>query len=332
MSTTTPKQWTSGFCAVGNPLDSHARCTKPSSAGKDCACMCHWEPNPIEVADETPASHEPGFYPDIAEADYHRDPTSLSHSGAKTLLKAPALFRHEQDNPPEFKKTFEFGTAAHSKVLGIGAEIRVIPANILAKNGATSTTEAKAFIDKARAEGAVPLKAADAQVVDDMADQLATHRLAMELLSEGQPEVSAYAPDPETGILRRCRIDWLGSAVLVDYKSAVSADPLAFARTAKDYGYHCQAAWYRDVAADLGHAAEAFAFIVQEKTAPYLVTVVELKPSAVALGRERNRRALEIYRDCLDAGTWPGYVPDTEFARVDLPNYAYTDHEVETAA
>jgi hypothetical protein len=132
--------------------------------------------------------------------------------------------------------------------------------------------------------------------------------------------------------MRRCRFDWLGATVLTDYKSAASSDPFAFAKSAKDFGYHQQHPWYLDLARDLGHPAEAFAFIVQMKTAPYLVTVVELVPSAVALGRERNRRALEIYRDCLDAGVWPGYVPDTEFARIDLPAYAYNDHEVETAA
>jgi hypothetical protein len=293
---------------------------------------------PTPTATEPPAVEEeqaertPGFYPDVPEEDYHRDPASLSHSGAKTLLKAPALFRHEQDNPPEYKKVWDYGTAAHAKVLGIGAEVRTIPADILASNGAASTGEAKAFIATARKEGAIPLKAAEVQQIDDMADRLASHRLAMDLLADGQPEVSAYAPDPETGIMRRCRFDWLGPTVLSDYKTAATSDPAAFAKAALDFGYHQQHPWYLDLARDLGHPAEAFAFIVQMKTAPYLVTVIELKDPAVRLGRERNQQALQIYRDCVEADSWPGYVADTEFARVDLPTYAYYDHEVETAA
>lgn len=327
------RPYRSGFCSPSNPSDSHARC-KGAYDSKECSCMCHWEPEPTTTAEpaEEPSGREPGFYGDIAEEDYHRDPASLSHSGAKTLLKAPALFRHEQDNPPPFKKVFEFGSAAHAKVLGVGAEIRTIPADILASNGATSTKEAKAFIAQARKDGAIPLKAAEVQVIEDMADKLSEHTLAMELLSDGRPEVSAYAVDEETGILRRCRFDWLGASVVTDYKSATTADPLAFAKAAKDFGYHQQHAWYLDLARDLGHPAEAFAFIVQQKTPPYLVTVVELMPSAVALGRARNDEALQIYRACLDTDTWPGFIPDTEFARVDLPTYAYNTTEVETAA
>ncbi len=332
----TSRPYRSGFCSPSNPPDSHARCDGVY-AGAECSCFCHMAPTPVtgaapQPADEQLPAREPGFYDDVAEEIYHADRASLSHSGAKTLLKAPALFRHEQDNPPVYKKAWDYGTAAHAKVLGVGAEIRAIPASSLAKNGAASTTEAKAFIEKARKEGAIALKAAEVQQIDDMAEQLATHALASELLADGRPEVSAYAPDPETGIMRRCRFDWLGTTVLTDYKSAVSSEPNAFAKAAKDFGYHQQHPWYLDLARDLGHPAEAFAFIVQMKAAPYLVTVVELKEPAVRLGRERNRQALQIYRDCLDAGTWPGYVPDTEFARVDLPTYAYYDTEVETAA
>ncbi len=330
----TGRPYRSGFCAPSNPPDSHSRCAGVYDQS-ECSCLCHMAPTPAAspaVASATDGGRDPGFYDDVPEETYHADRASLSHSGAKTLLKAPALFRHEQDNPPVFKKAWDYGSAAHAKVLGVGAEVRAIPPSSLAKNGAASTTEAKAFIEQARKDGAIALKAAEVQQIDDMAEQLATHRLASELLSEGQPEVSAYAPDPETGILRRCRFDWLGTTVLTDYKSATSSEPNAFAKAAKDFGYHQQHAWYLDLARDLGHPAEAFAFIVQMKTAPYIVTVVELKDPAVRLGRERNHEALQIYRDCLDAGTWPGYVPDTEFARVDLPTYAYYDTEVETAA
>jgi hypothetical protein len=330
---TGPKPWTSGFCAVGNPPDSHARCNGATiNRGEqlDCVCECHWEVFEAEIVEDDPEPRRgvPGFYPDIDEELYHRDPSSLSHSGAKTLLKAPALFRWEQKHPV-YKKVFDFGTAAHKKVLGVGAEIRVIPSDILASNGATSTTEAKAFIAKARAEGAVALKAGEAKQIDNMANELANHSLAMELFAEGEAEVSAYAPDPETGIIRRCRFDWLAPTIAVDYKTAESADPAWFRRKAAEFGYHQQHPWYLDLAADLGHPAEAFVFIVQMKNPPYLVTAVELVHSAVARGRDLNRRALDLYRECVDTDTWPGFVPATEFARVDIPSWAYSDIEVE---
>jgi hypothetical protein len=164
-----------------------------------------------------------------------------------------------------------------------------------------------------------------------MADVLSSHALAMQLLSDGKPEVSAFALDEATGVLRRGRFDWLGSTILTDYKTAASAEPGAFAGSAAKFGYHMQAGWYLDLARDLGHPAEAFAFIVQEKEAPYLVSVIELDEAAVNRGRELNRRALEVFRDCTESNLWPGYVADGGFARVSLPRWAFYDNNQETA-
>jgi hypothetical protein len=268
---------------------------------------------------------DPGFYDDIPEREYHADRDSLSVSGAKVLLKAPALFRHQQENP-EHKDVFDFGSAAHALVLGAGMDsIYVTPLEEF------RTKEAKAEKAAAQSEGLAVVTPADWLVICDMADALSQHRLAMQLLSDGKPEVSAYALDEPTGVLRRGRFDWLGSTILTDYKTAASAEPSAFAGSAAKFGYHMQAAWYLDLAADLGHPAEAFAFIVQEKAAPYLVSVVVLDDAAVNRGRELNRQALEIFRDCHDSNLWPGYVTDSEYAVVDLPRWAYYDNEVQTA-
>lgn len=330
----TRKPWLSGHCGHDNPPEIHAQC-KGAAAGKgdtilECSCFCHMAPDPVPAAPLSDIG-VPGFHADIDEEAYHRDPSSLSHSGAKTLLKAPAIFRYEQQHPV-YKKVFEFGSAAHAKVLGVGVEVRVIPDDLLAKNGAASTTEAKAFIEDARAAGAVVLKPAEAQQIDDMADELSRHSFAMELFSEGQPEVSAYAPDKETGVMRRCRFDWLNPWTLVDYKALDSCDPDVFGWKAADYGYHIQHAWYLDMARELGHPADSFTFVIQMKRPPYLVTVVELKHRSVERGRELSRRALQIYRDCVEVDVWPGYVPETDFARVQIPERALKDYETEIAS
>lgn len=258
----------------------------------------------------------PGFYDDVPEGDYHADRESLSVSGAKTLLKAPALFKWQQENPVH-KDVFDFGSAAHALVLGVGMEsVYVSPLEDFRTNAA------KAEKAEAQRTGLSIITPADWLKVCDMADVLASHRLASQLLSDGRPEVSAYAPDEATGIMRRCRFDWLGPAILTDYKTAYSSEPSAFVKAAANFGYHMQAPWYLDLAADLGHPARAFAFIVQEKEPPYLVTVIELPPELVAVGRDRNRRALERFRDCTETDLWPGYVPDDTFAQPPAPRWA----------
>jgi len=38
-----------------------------------------------------------------------------------------------------------------------------------------------------------------------------------------------------------------------------------------------------------------------------LVNVIELIPDAVRIGRNRNSRAIDVYRACTETGDWPGY-------------------------
>jgi len=259
----------------------------------------------------------------LPEEDYYSNP-ALSASGAKLLLKAPALFRHRQDHP-KTSKAFDFGHAAHTKVLGVGKPAVAIPDEVLASNGAASTVAAKAFIAGARAAGQVPLKSDEVAQIDAMADQLASHTLAMRLLSEGEPEVSLFAQH-EAGVGVRGRLDWLSPRIVTDYKTSTSADPNVFARvTAPAYGYHISAANYLDLCAANDLDVAGFAFIVQEKEPPYLVEVIELDDEAIARGRELMSRAAEIFRDCTAAGTWPGYGRVDRWTTVSLPPWALRD-------
>lgn len=265
----------------------------------------------------------PSIVRGMPEADYFAHP-ALSASGAKLLLQAPALFQHERTNP-RTSRAFDYGHAAHTKVLGVGAETRVIPDDILGANGATSTKAAKDFIAQARADGAVPIKPDEAARIDAMADQLSSHTLAMRLLSEGEPEVSLFAEHP-AGVAVRGRLDWLGRRIVTDYKSTTCADPKWFARSAVPaYGYHVSAAHYLDLAAANDLDVAGFAFIVQEKNPPHLVEVIELDAFALDRGAQLMHRAAEIFRDCTESGLWPGYGRSDRWTTVSLPPWALSD-------
>ena len=261
---------------------------------------------------------QPGYVAEMPEDAYHADPVpggSLSASMAKILIKpgGPARLRHQLDHGRPPKREFDFGHAAHMLVLGEGAPIAVIPADILASNGAASTTAAKAFIEKARAAGQVPLKPAEAQQVADMADELTRHAEASALLTAPgvQCEMSAFAIDPQTGVWLRGRFDFLAPGQGVgDYKTAADGEPGRFARrTMLDLGYHVQAAHYLDLAAAVGltDPDAPFRFVVQEKTAPYLVSVVTVGDDYLQLGRRDMRRAIDLWARCQTTGVWPGY-------------------------
>jgi hypothetical protein len=264
----------------------------------------------------------PGFHDGIDEAVYHSDRDSLSVSGAKVILKAPALFRWQQEHPVH-KDVFDFGSAAHKAVLGVGPQLVVHQYDVEKVKSPKATNAWKAQQAEVREAGNILLLPDEYQSIMTMADALSSHALAMRLLSGGRAEVSAYAVHERTGVLRRCRYDWLGDdGIAVDFKTTVDADPAGFGRTAVNFGYAMQAAYYIDVAETLGEPLRAFAFVNQMKEPPFLVSVCELDAEALAYGRSRNERALEMFRDCMESGIWPGFQADGAFTTVSLPEWA----------
>ncbi|MEV4335719.1 PD-(D/E)XK nuclease-like domain-containing protein [Streptomyces sp. NPDC049590] len=273
---------------------------------------------------------EPGIH-DMTNEEYHAHRYALSSSGARTLITAsPAHFRYEQDHPQLPKKVFDIGNAAHKLVLGQGPELVRIDAD------EWRTNAVKAEVAAVRAAGNVPLKPAEYQMVHDMADALRRHPVASRLFDpeHGTPERSLFWRDDRTGVMRRARLDWLpnprsGRLIIPDYKTCVSAHPEKLQRVIEDLGYHQQDDTYRSACHALGIADDtaAFVFVCQEKTPPYVITVIEVNAAARRIGAARNRRALEIFAHCTATGYWPGYSDDV--VPVALPPWAETRDTLE---
>lgn len=252
----------------------------------------------------------------IGEEEYFSS-KALSYSGMKLLLSSPALFKHRQDNPAPPKKTFDYGHAAHQMILGSGAEIVAVDAD----NWRTKAAQAKQ--DEAYAAGQIPLLTREVAQVKGMAHALLRHPQARKMFLNGRPEQSLFWTDPASGVNMRCRLDWLPNPgldrmVISDYKTAVSASGSAFRRAVVNYGYHQQHDHYSEGVRRCGVDADPrFVFVVQEKTAPYLVQVFELDDAAVQAGRELNRQATNIFSTCVAGDAWPGYSENIE--RLSLP-------------
>jgi hypothetical protein len=286
-----------------------------------------------EAAPATIVVDEPGVYDGVPEGVYHGDPVpegSLSASGAKLLLppSCPALYRYRRDHP-KVSAEFDYGTAAHKLVLGTGPQIILIDAPDWRTKAAQDARKA------ARAQGHVALLVPEFGEVQAMAAAIRKHPIASALFDpdRGKPEQSLFWRDPGPGIWRRARLDWLPETrarrrmVIPDYKTTVSAAPASIRKHVADFGYHMQAAQYIDGSRALGLDEDpAFLFVFQEKTPPYLVTVAELDDEAETAGRARNQLAMEIWRDCTQAGVWPGYSQDIEL--ISLPPWARRTEEL----
>ena len=145
-----------------------------------------------------------------------------------------------------------------------------------------------------------------------MAEKLMEHPVAKLALKDGMREKSLYSMDEKTGILKRCRIDFIPTAgnALIDIKSTGDASEKKFIKSIGNYNYHIQGAYYLDQANELGLERECFIFLAQEKVAPYSVMAHQLDEDFLQIGRDTYRRNLDLLSECINKDEWPGYSTD----------------------
>jgi len=239
----------------------------------------------------------------------------LSASGAKSLLKAPAIFKWQQDHPFEPTAAMQLGTLAHRLVLERDAgEYEVI-------EGGRGKAEREAVV---RSEGLIPVTQDVWNAAHTMAAAVDAHPLASALLSEGAPEQTILWE--QDGVPMKARLDWLAADRVVDLKTTTSANPDDFRRSIATFGYHVQQAVYEAAFAAMYRTAPRFTFVAVESKAPYLVSVIELDEEAVDRGRVLMNRAVDLYRECTASGEWSGY---NAVNSVSLPQWALFDQDEE---
>jgi PDDEXK-like domain of unknown function (DUF3799) len=264
---------------------------------------------------------EPGVY-ELDDAAYFGGPLareSLSSTGVRELLTCPAKFRYRQQHGRPDTRAFDVGHAAHYLVLGAGPELVRIDAD------KWLTKAVKEDVQAARERGAVPLRPSDWDTVHAMAAALQDHPHAPKLFSRGVPERTLVWRDEATGVLCRCKADWLRPDGIVDYKTCDSAELESLRKGVYNFGYYIQAPFYlRGFAAVLPVEVPFFAFVAQEKDPPYLVQTFQLSERALAYGDRKCAEALATYAACVEADEWPGY-PTDDIPEIDLPAWVRTE-------
>lgn len=261
---------------------------------------------------------DPGIYEDISNADYHADP-ALGSTSLKTLAtRTPAHWKWESEHPVH-KDVYDVGTVAHSLILeGDESDVVIVDA------ADWRTKAAKEAKEEARAAGKIALLQKEFDPILAMRDSVMAHPLARAAFTGHRAEHSVFWE--EEGLALKCRPDAWQDGLIVDLKTARDADPREFGRLTHNLGYHQSVAHYQDgVAAATGELLP-FAFVLVEKEPPYLVSVVELDPEAIDLGRQLNSKAKNTYRECSAAGHWPGY---ESTAPIRLPYWAARNTEEE---
>jgi hypothetical protein len=168
--------------------------------------------------------------------------------------------------------------------------------------------EFKAF--KANHPGATILRPEDRKLCLAVRDAVYRHPHASALLADTVKEQSVYGIDPETGELVKCKVDALKNdgSMIIDVKSTDNAAPRAFGRSAHDYRYPLQTAWYNDVFdAALGEHPPTWVFLAAEKAWPHPVGIYFIEPEQLTFYREQGRQDFHRILRCRRGQHWPDH-------------------------
>lgn len=239
----------------------------------------------------------------------YREHEGISKSQLFKIAKSPYHFKYALDNPQEDTKSLLFGRAAHKYILEkeeFFDEFAIMP------NVDRRTTAGKEAYNNflSASEGKDVITADDFEVIQEMDKAIDAVPLARELLS-GEHEKSFFWVDEVTGEACKCRPDCLteynGLKMITDYKTTDSCADGMFERSCRKYGYKLQAGMYTEGLFQNTFEQYGFAFVAQEKTAPYAVRVYICTPEYINQGYDQFRELIGIYHDCKLTGNWYGY-------------------------
>jgi hypothetical protein len=257
--------------------------------------------------------------------EYHSHP-AVGSTSLKRILRSPAHYRYEQLNPSEPTPAMQFGTICHTAILEpqIFFRDKVIMPTF---SGAGARTAKEHFL--LENHGKIIVTPDQMDTISGMLDAISKHESARQLLSGGVAEESYFDVDPETGILRKVRPDYMRKDLgnlIIDVKTTTDASPQAFAKCVANLMYHLSAALYLDVVSSvIDQTLERFVIVAIEKDPPFGVAVYMLDERAIEAGRFLYQKALRTLKECRDSKQYPAY-PD-HVMNISIPSWAWPVEE-----
>ncbi|WAX16290.1 hypothetical protein KP591P3_00054 [Klebsiella phage KP591P3] len=298
---------------------------------------------------------------ELSNDQYHADTEHINGSGLWNIYdRCPAAWRYK-DEEDEQSKALVFGTGSHTALLeperfeaeyarmptkeDFGAELLVTvnDMNSWAKergikglSGKTkaevikiirSTGEPVRIYDEERlfaelnAKGRILLEGDDYDAIMQMRAVIHANSYYSSLLSGAYSEVSILGE--LLGEPSKVRFDCLTrGGDIIDYKTAVSAKPDEFFRHAARLGYFMKMTMQHDMFVEAyGHAPRSVNLLVQEKKSPFIPALIRLADEQLRIGRIQLRSAMEIYKACKKANSWPGYSMGNPVIEMETPEW-----------
>ena len=263
------------------------------------------------------------FVTDMPNAAYHAY-EGISNSGLSMVARSPAHYAYRA----AWKQTraMEIGTAFHTALL----EPERFTQEYMTVTGINDRRKSE-YKEAAKVYGAdATLTDSEGTSVAVMMESVLANPDAQNVLTaDGWAELSAFVQDPETGVLLRCRFDWIASdGRAVDIKKTQDARADAFSRSVLNYRYHCQQAMYSDVFEKItGRPLESYRFLAIEEQPPCANVLYTLDDVSVMVGMQEYKTALMDYAIANKSNDWPAYSETS--ALISLPEWALNEIEGE---
>lgn len=233
---------------------------------------------------------------------YHRC-KGISNSKLKLFISCPSKYKAkyitgELENKPS--KVFDLGKAAHGLIL----EPEKFESEFIRQPDSIAVRRGKAWDQfKEENQGKIIITGDDWKHCHGIRDSVRNHTFGNRLLTGGKAEISYFKRDAETGLIIKCRPDYMLGDLIVDVKTAASSEPEAFGKHAVSLMYHMQDAIYRDIT-----GLPDFAFLAVEKEPPYVVTApVLFDEESRHYGYLAYRDGLTRLADAMDFDLFEGY-------------------------
>jgi len=256
---------------------------------------------------------KPGIHYNMPARKYHADP-AISRSDLELVEKS---VHHYLTKDVKHTKALDVGSAVHIATLEPLTwrdKVHVAP---------VKTRTAKAWVELQEANPDITYVNEDEILeVGAMRDAILAHPKAKNILQHGRSEVSMCWVDKDTGLLCKCRYDFLRDDHEdgIDIKTTEDASYRKFYwKSVGTYEYYVQFAYYFDGAAACGINLKRLIWIVVEKNNPTSEKVavylcpMEVDRYSIEAGRviykERLRKLADYYKDTKQ---WTGYPLDIQ--------------------
>lgn len=245
------------------------------------------------------------------EFDYRRE-EGVNQSSLKKILESPAHYQAALKNKLIPTPAMEMGTAAHCLVLD--GQKAFDNTYVKKPDGIKLTTkEGKAWKESIGRRKALNSGGKDDPwgSVNGMAESL--RRLQWYSGDDAEyikrNEVSIYWD--WNGVRCKARLDSLlvDEGIILDLKTTDTVDPILFQKKVVGLGYDFQAAFYAKAAELAFGKPFRFIFAAVERKAPFTVDLFEVDPDMIAEGMAKCESAIQIYKQCQEAGEWPNREP-----------------------